>query len=220
VYLCGDGVTDPNEGCDDGNTESGDGCSERCRMETGFKCEGDPSVCSPTTCGDGVQEGAESCDDGNDIPFDGCSPSCQAEPVCATGEACTSSCGDGITLNDEECDDGNLRDGDGCSSSCTQEEGYSCTQPEGCTGEDCILTLPIIYRDFSAAHSDFGVGCGTVQRDIPDPLLSAECKPVLASASRTDACISSPASYAEWYTDVASNTQVVGQIDLYDNGNG
>src|SRR5690606_29050788 len=48
----------------------------------------------------------------------------------------------------------------------------------------------------------------------------AEGKPVLASASRTDACISSPASYAEWYTDVASNTQVVGQIDLYDNGNG
>src|SRR5690606_23838320 len=129
-----------------------DGCDIRCRMENGFKCEGDPSVCSPTTCGDGVQEGAESCDDGNTVPFDGCSATCQAEPICAPGEACSSSCGDGIMLNDEQCDDGNLRDGDGCSSACLVEDGFACMQPEGCEGDDCVLQLPIIYRDFSQAH--------------------------------------------------------------------
>ncbi len=220
VYICGDGTTDPNEGCDDGNIDSGDGCSDRCRLETGFKCEGDPSVCSATTCGDGVQEGAESCDDGNDIPFDGCSPTCQAEPVCATGEPCKSTCGDGITLNDEECDDGNLRDGDGCSSSCTQEDGFSCSQPEGCTGDDCILSLPIIYRDFAKSHSDFEVSCATIQRNVPKPLLSDEGKPVLSANSYPDACITSAASYAEWYTDAPTNAQVVDQIDLYENGTG
>jgi fibro-slime domain-containing protein len=220
VYICGDGSTDPNEGCDDGNLVGGDGCDERCRIEVGFKCEGSPARCSPTTCGDGVLEGAESCDDGNTVPFDGCSPTCRAEPVCATGMACSSSCGDGITLNDEECDDGNLRDGDGCSSSCTQEDGFTCAQPEGCAGEDCILELPILYRDFTVAHSDFGVACGTIQRNVPEALLSMEGKPVLSANGYPDACIASAASFAEWYTNAGTNYEIVSTIRLYDNGSG
>ena len=31
--VCGDGVTDPGEGCDDGNPHSGDGCSGECAVE-------------------------------------------------------------------------------------------------------------------------------------------------------------------------------------------
>ncbi|HEY5285246.1 MAG TPA: DUF4215 domain-containing protein, partial [Polyangia bacterium] len=50
---CGDGVLAPTEACDDGNTLGGDGCSATCRLEPGFKCQGSPSQCSPTTCGDG-----------------------------------------------------------------------------------------------------------------------------------------------------------------------
>ena len=38
-YTCGDGIVDPNEGCDDKNTMAGDGCSEHCRIEQGFKCD-------------------------------------------------------------------------------------------------------------------------------------------------------------------------------------
>lgn len=220
VYTCGDGLVDPNEGCDDANEIEGDGCSLRCRIETGSKCEGNPSVCSPTTCGDGVVEGAESCDDGNTIPFDGCSTTCQAEPVCATGQACSSSCGDGITLNDEQCDDGNLRDGDGCSSSCLIESGFDCSQPVGCEGEDCVLELPIVYRDFAQAHSDFGVTCSTIVRGIPENELSALGKPVLAGNSNDEACINTAASYADWYTDVGSNAEVVSSIVLYPNDTG
>ncbi len=220
VFLCGDGVTDPNEGCDDGNLLDADGCSARCRLETGFKCEGDPIVCTPTTCGDNIREGAESCDDGNQDPFDGCSATCQAEPVCPTGEACSSSCGDGIMFAGEECDDGNLRDGDGCSSSCVQEEGYNCQPPEACTGDDCTLTLPIIFRDFSEDHTDFGVSCGTIERNVPQALLSADGKPVLSAASYDDACINTTASFADWYTDQAVNHQVTGTIVLYPDGNG
>ncbi len=217
IYVCGDGVVDPNEGCDPGASPV-TGCSNRCRIQTGYKCEGEPSVCSPTTCGDNIQEGAESCDDGNRIPFDGCSPSCQAEPVCPTGQACSSSCGDGMKLGNEECDDGNLRNGDGCSSTCKEEIGFVCEEPDGCSGNNCTLDLPIIYRDFSASHSDFGVGCGTIQRGVPQNMLSAQRKPVLQSGA--DACISSAASYAQWFTSNAANTQLVGNIVLFDNGNG
>lgn len=220
VYLCGDGVVDPNEGCDDGAREAGDGCDDRCRMETGFKCEGNPSSCTPTTCGDKVVEGAESCDDGNAVPFDGCSPTCQAEPVCAPGQGCSSKCGDGITLKQEQCDDGNLRDGDGCSGTCQVEEGFECSQPEGCSGDDCFLDLPIIYRDFAESHSDFGVECGMIERGVPEAQLTAAGKPELSAASYADACIASKASYAEWYTKAGTNVEIVDSIGLYPDGNG
>ena len=220
VYTCGDGVVDPNEGCDDGNVAVGDGCSPRCRIEDGFKCAGNPSTCTATTCADGVREGAESCDDGNQIPFDGCSVTCKAEPVCETGKACSSTCGDGITLNDEECDDGNLREGDGCSSACRIEPGFECSQAGACEGEGCVLDLPIIYRDFAESHSDFGVECGTIERGVPKPQLSAAGKPELAAASNSDACIASAASYAEWYTSASTNREAVGSIKLYPNGDG
>ena len=221
VYTCADGIVDPNEGCDDGNATVGDGCDARCRMENGFKCAGSPSLCSPTVCGDGNPEGAESCDDGNSVPFDGCSATCQAEPICETGQACSSRCGDGITFNNEGCDDGNLRDGDGCSSACQVEVGFVCSQPEeACQGEDCFLELPIIYRDFSATHSDFEVQCGTIERGIPNNLLTAEGKPELSAPSFGDACIASPASYAQWYTSASTNAEVMGTIRLYSNGAG
>ncbi len=221
VYTCGDGIVDPNEGCDDANDVVGDGCDTRCRMENGFKCEGNPSVCSPTNCGDGDPEGAESCDDGNTTPFDGCSVTCQAEPVCETGKPCSSRCGDGIMLNDEDCDDGNLRDGDGCSSTCQVEVGFLCSQAEAeCVGEDCFLELPIIYRDFSDAHSDFGVQCSTIERGIPNAMLNADGKPELSAPTFADACIASLASYAEWYTSAITNAEAVGTIRLYPNGEG
>ncbi len=221
VYTCGDGIVDPNEGCDDRNATVGDGCDTRCRIENGYRCEGAPSQCSPTTCGDGNQEGAESCDDGNTVPFDGCSTTCQAEPICEPGQACSSRCGDGITFSTEECDDGNLRDGDGCSSTCSVEEGFVCSQAEqACEGTDCFLELPIIYRDLAESHSDFGVQCSTIERGIPKDMLSAAGKPELSAQSFADACIDSPASYAEWYTSASTNAEVVGNIRLYANGEG
>jgi cysteine-rich repeat protein len=34
-----------SETCDDGNIEMGDGCAQDCRTETGWECNGQPSVC-------------------------------------------------------------------------------------------------------------------------------------------------------------------------------
>lgn len=44
--ICGDGVIyGTGELCDDGNQLSGDGCNSICRVETGYTCSGEPSVC-------------------------------------------------------------------------------------------------------------------------------------------------------------------------------
>ena len=152
VARCGDGVVAFPELCDDGNKDPGDGCSATCKVEIGYKCEGDPNVCSPTVCGDSVQEGAESCDDGNVQPYDGCSSLCQTEPSCSGGGDCSSECGDGLVLA-EDCDDGNNVALDGCSPDCKVEEGYECTEP--LLGG--VMMVPIIYRDFRAG-GDFEPG--------------------------------------------------------------
>jgi fibro-slime domain-containing protein len=215
VATCGDGLVASNELCDDGNRDDGDGCSARCQLEHGFQCAGQPSRCSPTVCGDGRREGAESCDDGNTLPLDGCSSDCQAEPDCSRGR-CTSDCGDGLVI-DEQCDDGNTLDGDGCSSSCQREPGFVCQQPLPCTGNDCVLRVPVVFRDFSANHADFHCGGGTARPGIA-PHLNALGKPELVSGN--PGCISSAESFAEWYTSTPSSSTIPSSIALYADGAG
>lgn len=133
---CGNGIIEPGEECDDGNTQSGDGCSADCRIEPGYECIGEPSVCVSMNCGDGIIDDNEECDDGNNLTGDGCSDDCRTEPgwTCS-GEPsnCTTICGDGIVVGDEECDDGNLQGGDGCSASCQTEPYFNCSgQPSEC----------------------------------------------------------------------------------------
>ncbi len=80
--ICGDGVVQSDEGCDDGGTQVGDGCSDTCRIENGWLCSGEPSLCSmqpSNICGDGVVLGAEECDDGDTLVGDGCSDTCRIE---------------------------------------------------------------------------------------------------------------------------------------------
>jgi fibro-slime domain-containing protein len=221
ISRCGDGVVSSSEPCDDGNKNDDDGCSARCKLENGFKCEGQPSVCTPTRCGDGVKEGTEGCDDGNSIPFDGCSTTCQAEPKCPAG-SCTSDCGDGLVI-EEECDDGNQISGDGCSATCHPEPGFQCVQQAGgcerINGE-CVLRVPVIYRDFNEAHTDFGVGCSLPVMNVVQPMLNAQGKPVLAGASAPTACITSAASFAEWYTAGPNRATIPSSLVLYANNRG
>ena len=210
ISRCGDGQVTLPELCDDGNTDDGDGCNSRCQIEVGWKCDGSPSVCTPTVCGDGKIEGAETCDDGNNIPFDGCSENCQAEPDCGSG-ACTSTCGDGIVLPPEECDDGNNIDGDGCSADCKVEPGFECRQ-EGCIDEtNCTLRVAAVVRDFSASHSDFNVGCDGLEIGMVQLTLGPDWKPVPTGKG----C--QAGNFNDWY-----NTPVdkVIEIILYPDGNG
>jgi cysteine-rich repeat protein len=43
--LCGNGRIDPQEECDQGNVADGDGCDSHCRIEPGYQCGLEPSVC-------------------------------------------------------------------------------------------------------------------------------------------------------------------------------
>ena len=77
VTVCGDSLIKGGETCDDGNTSANDGCSSLCAVESGWTCNGGPSVCQK--CGDGIKEGTEACDDGNISDGDGCSGVCTLE---------------------------------------------------------------------------------------------------------------------------------------------
>jgi fibro-slime domain-containing protein len=222
LVVCGDSIVGSSEQCDDGNKVAADGCSPTCKFEVGFKCEGQPSQCTPTVCGDGKKEGAESCDDGNKVPFDGCSSTCQTEPTCS-GDGCTSECGDGLLIG-EECDDGNTKDGDGCSSACKKEAGFECSQQANCEkiNDACVLRVPVIYRDFSDKHPDFEAACkgaGDPPGIAATPGLVAATltKGVpVATAAATASCIT---KLGDWYSDVGAPA-IVRDIVLFDNGNG
>ena len=43
--MCGDGTVNVDETCDDGNTTGSDGCSANCQRESGYVCNGAPSLC-------------------------------------------------------------------------------------------------------------------------------------------------------------------------------
>ena len=224
LVICGDKIVGSSEQCDDGNQTAGDGCSATCKFEAGFKCDGQPSVCSPTVCGDGKKEGAESCDDGNTVPFDGCSSTCQTEPSC-TADGCTSECGDGLLI-DEECDDGNTKDGDGCSSTCKKEEGFMCSQQANCEkiNDACVLRIPVVYRDMTAMHADVEPTClgtmsgmvattGLVKPDLANGVPAPSAK---AGAGEAGGCLT---SLDTWYSD-KNGPAIVRDIVLFDNGKG
>jgi cysteine-rich repeat protein len=60
--VCGDGlVVAGEEGCDDGNQGGGDGCASDCTVESGWSCQGEPSVCTRDVV---------SCDDDSDCAAD------------------------------------------------------------------------------------------------------------------------------------------------------
>ncbi len=105
---CGDGSVDGTEACDDGGIIPGDGCSATCTIETGYTCNGEPSICS-LTCPNGViNSPGEECDGTN-----------------LGGATCTSEMGGGWT--------GTLS----CSQTC-QFDTSGCIAPASCTIRDTI----------------------------------------------------------------------------------
>jgi fibro-slime domain-containing protein len=227
---CGDGIVMGTEQCDDGNNTDGDGCASDCQWEEEMRCRvvgtGPPMEyqCVSHVCGDGpIPDGWFSsipCDDGNLVLGDGCTPFCEIEPSCTVSNGCTARCGDGIVMGAEQCDDGNLMNGDGCSSTCQVEPGFTCTQP----AQD-ILEIPVIYRDFTANHVDFGLprypdtSCDTgasPATGMVQNLLGSNGKPVQASPP-TLACAS---RIGDWYNDTAARVVVADRIRLFPDGNG
>ena len=73
--VCGNSITEADEGCDDGNTVYGDGCSGACQNEPTFTVGGVLNA----KCGDGIltPSTGEVCDDGNTKTGDGCDAACR-----------------------------------------------------------------------------------------------------------------------------------------------
>ncbi|MFA7681635.1 MAG: DUF4215 domain-containing protein [Candidatus Peribacteraceae bacterium] len=147
--LCGNSKVESSEECDDGNFAENDGCSPFCKLETGFSCKGEPSLCIPG-CGDALIVAGEECDDGNATDGDGCSSTCMIEIGYACQEQpsmCTAICGDGVIAGTEECDDGNAEDTDACRSTCTNARcgddilqsviGEECDDGNTVSGDGC-----------------------------------------------------------------------------------
>jgi cysteine-rich repeat protein len=139
TVQCGNGLIEPGEACDDSNTAPGDGCDASCEIESGWTCNGQPSVCQ--LCGNGVIEGTEACDDSNTAPGDGCDAACQVEAgwTCNGQPSVCQLCGNGIIEGTETCDDSNTVGGDCCAADCTLEvAGSSCDDGLFCNvGETC-----------------------------------------------------------------------------------
>ncbi|HKO49046.1 MAG TPA: fibro-slime domain-containing protein, partial [Polyangiaceae bacterium] len=123
-------------------------------------------------------------------------------------------------------------DGDGCSSKCTKETGFTCKQVAQCEkiNDKCVLRVPAIFRDFSDKDPDFGwpvypdTTCGILEGDpivkgIAKDLLDAEGRPVLGVAP-AKACIESSQSFGRWFRDNTGTVKVIGDLVLFDNGNG
>ncbi len=117
--ACGDGVTDPGEGCDDANDDNRDACTNDCQ---------------PASCGDGIVQVffGEECDDGNDVDTDDCSTRCVR-----------AFCGDArLWAEREECDTLPVP----CVTTCYSEGRHPCIDcivrpecippPETCNGVD------------------------------------------------------------------------------------
>lgn len=133
--YCGDGLVTGDETCDDGKTVAGDGCDTKCKVEKGFRCSAEPSVCY-SVCGNGYRSSLEQCDDGNGVSGDGCSDTCKIEygyQCRLEPDICTTTCGDFVVMGTEICDDGNRVSGDGCSTTCKVESGFLCSgNPSSC----------------------------------------------------------------------------------------
>jgi fibro-slime domain-containing protein len=88
---------------------------------------------------------------------------------------------------------------------------------------ECVLRVPAVFRDFGDAHTDFGgnactaLATGAVAND-----LDAEGRPQLSNdaADVAAACLSTQASFGDWYRSNASNQTVIGEITLFDNDQG
>jgi hypothetical protein len=151
--VCGDGAKHPTaEQCDDGNQLGSDGCSGECVVETGWTCEGAPSVCR--TCGDGVcSVGEDHCscrDDCEGIATCGdglCCPG-RDESVCSCPQDCLDegavTCPDGFCCPDE-------RAAGNCEPDCGDCGNGTCETDKGedvCTcSQDCPEGSPMCGND-------------------------------------------------------------------------
>jgi len=181
-HSCGDGTVNQDEICDDGNQLDGDGCSSRCEVEKGWKCSGQPSVCT-LLCGNGVIDTDEACDGQNlngetctSLPdgYSGGTLSCTQSCHFDTADCVQPGCGNGTVDAGEECDDGNQSNDDACLNNCknaTCGDGHVWNGQEECddgnqiSGDGCSETCVTEFCGDGIVQAGIGEQCeGTAQQ--------------------------------------------------------
>jgi len=88
---------------------------------------------------------------------------------------------------------------------------------------------PVIYHDFNAGTpTDFEVGCTGMTGGLAattgmvQPTLNAQGLPALATSppSITTTCVTSAATFGEWYTDGKDSNTIIDSIVLFDDTKG
>uniref|UniRef100_A0A0G4HN54 EGF-like domain-containing protein n=1 Tax=Chromera velia CCMP2878 TaxID=1169474 RepID=A0A0G4HN54_9ALVE len=164
TVVHGDGGVDGDEECDDGNTEPRDGCFEG-RVEGGWKCEGEPSVCTD------INE---------------CYPSqprhtCFAQAVCTNVSPAegwyTCACNEGWNGNGHHCDDVNE-----CSSGSHNCDPHAvCTNLMGSFSCACRHG----WSDAASGGAQSGTHCQTV---VGDGVVAGDEKCDDGNAQSGDGC--------------------------------
>jgi cysteine-rich repeat protein len=131
--ACGDGITDPGEGCDDGNTvvANCDPAKTTCGGGTDT-CGTAANACANPSCGDGVTEAPEQCDAGANNGKAGNNTNVGV----GGGADCTTACqfnvcGDKSVQDAEQCDDGNTNPFDDCNACVNNVCGDGVTDATG-----------------------------------------------------------------------------------------
>lgn len=171
LESCGDGIIDPDEGCDDGNVIAADGCSPACQLEPCRGCSGAPSVCSP------LPDGA-ACEDG---VFCNGSDTCMAGVCGHAGDPCVGNadCNDVCNEAQDTCaepfqtpctSDGNPCTADVCDSgaTCTHhahgsfcDDGIFCNGVDICSGTECAIHIgdPCAFNDCRSVCDEISTSC-------------------------------------------------------------
>jgi len=157
--VCGNGLVEPDEGCDDNNTAPADGCSAQCMVEAGWSCDGSPSVCAIVECGDDVAAGEEPCD-GTDLNEQTCESLGWHGGTLACSEDCVldqSSCEATGRCGDDQLQPGfEACDGDSLG-------GITC-ESLGWHGGEAVCT-EVCELDLSACEATGRCGDGVIQAE-------------------------------------------------------
>lgn len=137
---CGNGRLESSEGCDDGALRPADGCSERCAVEPGWTCRGEPSVCEPDCAAPCAGACPASgcctlqCGQGADCRLL-CPPGCRCRMDCTDSETCEVDCDGDQTVCEIACDGANNCDKARCQGGARCN--LTCGTANNCSYERC-----------------------------------------------------------------------------------
>lgn len=230
-WLEGGGSTDdgflPMEWCDDGNVRDRDGCSSSCRLESGWSCSGEPSVCVPS-CGTVANDTACSYSFGSND--EACRPIPKPFGIsCAGGEGFCDGrggCVSGSVCNEleegEPCDDGTGALGLRCQRGlCQPDPAYVCSDGLEIDGRCWRRARSWSYPRYAAAYDSSRMSShSSASIEAPNPVGAGRSAPAAyvsgsgSSVSGVDGCHLHPGAHLGGCTHVCGHSSASATGDV------